>query len=505
MISSLRSTLFLASTLAVLGAGASALAAPPAQGISSPFDEEKKVEVHWIDIRGKLVKVNWPFRSEWVWVSQADFESARTNATRSVLTQDHARAADGAAAGANATPAELPVLRTWIKLPESVSIEEIRAEGAVIPIHPGKGPFSGKNVVAVDSLQRSSQVSFRLLRGGRAIIETSALIRATREGPARLIHKSCPEIGVSPYSSTIANAGKRGDYLYVALRCSLSSSELKVDLIGSPDSKWLAISSSGRTSFRGEKWLRYTFRRPKEEASDRRLLIRFAIGDPDGSDAERHFVFYTPKRLGRRYSLSVGAGVTSLLYTEKPYGYRIMEIAPTVKAAAAYQLVPGVFDIDASFYVNVAASPVSSSSPDLPSAKFYGVNARAGYRLPIDAGAMTWKFLAGYYFWGMNVKDRKYGISMTSGPQAFISGAYQAAGRRSASGYVKFAPVSTSPGKISLSSREIAVGGALQVNSPEARNPWMLTLDFSTMRVVSATTRNEARLHTSSLGISYRF
>ncbi|MCC7441475.1 MAG: hypothetical protein IT285_07570, partial [Bdellovibrionales bacterium] len=218
-----------------------------------------------------------------------------------------------------------------------------------------------------------------------------------------------------------------------------------------------------------------------------------------------HFLLHHNRGKTRPFQLRAGVGTTFLTYREEPEGQSLSAIAITPKIGATYTLVPDLLEADASAYFNLLSFNLASNPENLPSPQFFGINTRLGLDLPVEMGAVNWSVLVGWYLWGMIVPDDAYGISLASGPQIFISVAREASGRRSLSGYLKAAPIATTPGSLSLSDGEISIGGAFEAFSSGTQRPWMLSIDLSYLDVSFEDFSNRVRLGTMTLSLTRSF
>ncbi|MCC7440585.1 MAG: hypothetical protein IT285_03065 [Bdellovibrionales bacterium] len=201
----------------------------------------------------------------------------------------------------------------------------------------------------------------------------------------------------------------------------------------------------------------------------------------------------------RRLTLSAGLGWTYLAYREDPGNIRLSEVALTPKFVAAYPLLPGKIDLGANIFFNVVSLTHSPST--INSVRFLGVNGRFGFTLPARWAGATWKLLTGWYLWTMRTEGRAYGVDLLSGPQLFLSAAKFPKEGRGWFGYLKYAPIGDIREGISLSHRELAIGGGVQLLSKPNRWGWAITLDLTDARYESELQGNSLVLNTATLGV----
>ncbi|OFZ83434.1 MAG: hypothetical protein A2583_09920 [Bdellovibrionales bacterium RIFOXYD1_FULL_53_11] len=206
---------------------------------------------------------------------------------------------------------------------------------------------------------------------------------------------------------------------------------------------------------------------------------------------------YWPMKPPRRLSLTPGIGFTYLIYREDPLGVSLQEGVLTAKFSVNYQLIPAKLELGGSIYGNV--QPVLVVPSTVESARFMGINARAGYRLPMRWFDWRWTAYGGAYFWMMFTSGSKYGIQYISGPQLFFGGASTDPNIRRIGLYIKYAPLFESFTAVKFANFEGAVGGACQITRPGARYNVQGTLDVSWLQFTHSV-GNKIRLMTVSLG-----
>ncbi len=204
----------------------------------------------------------------------------------------------------------------------------------------------------------------------------------------------------------------------------------------------------------------------------------------------------------RKYlNLSAGAGLTYILYRDdrgdssSPDLTSVNELALTVKAQANYWLKYGVWDLGVSTYATVLpvlssgqARASSSSTAEVlskPKINFLGVNARVGYKLSTVRSPWSLTLAAGMYFTTMynstkfTSSGQGFGFTNMAGPQIYPILRKELNAGRFWSAYLKFSPVSQNLGLQSLSSYELAGGGAYGMPLGKSKSPLSLTADFS--------------------------
>ena len=229
-------------------------------------------------------------------------------------------------------------------------------------------------------------------------------------------------------------------------------------------------------------------------------------------------------QMSRKMNFDLGASLSYLDYSES---YRTLttnatELGLTLKGGANYVL-NSKFELGGNLFFtalpvalnleqvsrNTTTGIVTTNTSDIQAARWYGFNARLGYRLPIYIHQGSLHLMTGWYLWGMNVPvsspSGAYGVKILGGPQFFLTGRFRTPKGRAFATYVKFATVQDTTGFFSMSNRELAVGGAFQISKPaEGSVRWMSTLDMAQTQF-----SNVAGFHfifrTFNLGISRSF
>ncbi|MCM2277245.1 MAG: hypothetical protein NDJ89_04160 [Oligoflexia bacterium] len=190
---------------------------------------------------------------------------------------------------------------------------------------------------------------------------------------------------------------------------------------------------------------------------------------------------------------SLGVALTRVSYQDSNYGaYR--SFALTGKAGVSYDPRPW------SFHANAFATLATLAGSEGITARFLGVNVRAGVPLA-EAREVpeSWSLRAygGYYYTTMFVSDDLFGFRNMHGPQLYPAFQKTLSGDERVAFYLKFSPVSPDFGDLSLSNRELAAGAAW------SRGPLSVTLDVSDIRlnVAGVGIRNS----TLSLGAAWSF
>lgn len=156
-----------------------------------------------------------------------------------------------------------------------------------------------------------------------------------------------------------------------------------------------------------------------------------------------------PKKL----FVSGGLGITNISYKEDGYG-TFKSIAMTGKFSTTYLLLPPRWDVGFSGFFTLLNL---TKSPNV-SARFLGLNARAGYTVPSISDPWKFSIFGGLYYTTMLTSPSSFGFTNMSGLQLFPVLRKKLKDNHAVSGYFKFSPVSQGFGFKDLSNREIAFG-----------------------------------------------
>lgn len=180
-----------------------------------------------------------------------------------------------------------------------------------------------------------------------------------------------------------------------------------------------------------------------------------------------------PSPTTKRYVFSPGIGLTLLGYrqTDVP---DVDQIAITGKASAVY-ILNSSWDVGLSGYMTLASITGTTSVKE--TARFLGVNARAGYTLPFVKQPWKIAVLAGWYYTTMFVEGNQFGFRNMAGPQLFPTLRYAFPNGASGWLYGKYSPVSEGIA-LSFSNRELAFGGGYAFKASSGRS-FSMTLDIA--------------------------
>lgn len=204
----------------------------------------------------------------------------------------------------------------------------------------------------------------------------------------------------------------------------------------------------------------------------------------------------------RKWRYNVGVGMTQSSYREGSLG-TITQMATYIKGGVVYNLQPKKWNLGLSGYYNFL--PLSHSPSTVEAAKYYGINARLGYRLDHKILGFDPIVSLGWYYWGMLTSGVPYGIQSMFGPQFFFSGKRELENKKYFSLYIKYAPIIEKIGLPNPLNNELALGAAYTLFNSWKYGPLNLNLDFSHMNVKISESGREVSLFTGSLGLSKEF
>jgi hypothetical protein len=286
-----------------------------------------------------------------------------------------------------------------------------------------------------------------------------------------------------------------GRHLFIGFSCTEHENHLMLYLVRSTDSRWVHSAleeKSPRPSFQ------YKLSKPQEDSISEGTMFKITTADDDGRLSE-FAVLTEPRERPRRWGISVGLAGTYFSYEESRLTEKVTQTGLTGKASGTYRLVPRILHIDANVFSTLT---IFTTSPNtLPSSRYLGINGRLGYRLPVGLGATEWFFLAGWYWWSMQVDTDRYGVNPLTGPQAFIQMVRAGRGERAFYLYFKLATISDGSDFLQVSNRELALGGGYALSDDRA--PLMITLDVARTEFKKFTT--SMSLMSLSAGVTKRF
>lgn len=284
--------------------------------------------------------------------------------------------------------------------------------------------------------------------------------------------------------------------------------ELIIELEGSYSRKdwhlvWDAKQSSEAKSKSG-------FARRVELKGDDTMIDVIAVG-PRGETQKAKLAiafssFETAKGRSKdkAYAFTPGMGVSMLSYQQTGQE-DFSQIALTAKVAYRYTLPKAqAWSLGGTVYFT--ALPITTNQA--VSARYIGLNFRAGYQLPSKLlpaslrNSMDVSLLFGGYYATMFVSEKKFGYENLMGPQIFPALNYQLPNGDRIGGYFKFSPVTDGLSMLSLSNNELALGAGWTTKL-KSGNPVSVTLDLAKLKVTKDAKTVESTSVT--LGGSYGF
>ena len=131
-------------------------------------------------------------------------------------------------------------------------------------------------------------------------------------------------------------------------------------------------------------------------------------------------------------------------------------VSLTGKSSYSYLIFPPDWDFGTSLYYTLL--PITKTGNN--AVRFLGVNLRFGYVVPFVTEPWRLSVLGGMYYTTMFVTNDRFGFKNLAGPQLFPALKRTFRGGKAIVSYLKFSPISNGLSLLSLSNRELALGGA---------------------------------------------
>lgn len=374
-------------------------------------------------------------------------------------------------------PEYLPVLRTWVLLPKGIHFNPSP------PLKAADDPFEfpGDSFFMTGTTLNQHGTA-QIQAKAERIVDISWESRALPQPPQFTVHKSCEEMDLvlesRDFQSTASAAVE-----FIGIYCEPESEQLNVYFLHSPH---LQVAHVGKPSDSSRNWVKYQFKTPEKGWGSVPSLGTFPVVDERGGRrGEISLVFKKGGKPRKKIGGFIGLSFSYVTYQETNLGIDASQITTTFKAGIAYTFRPAPISVGLSSYVNLI--PLTSSPDSVDAARFWGVNARLTYQLPIRAHSVQFYTSLGMYLWGMSVPGDAYGLSSLVGMQIFLEMKFIQGREQLASVYLKYAPIShTETGFIGFKNTELAAGGSFRVTKSGASFPLAATLDFSHLSIKEA-------------------
>lgn len=443
-------------------------------GALKPLKEEApklppaQINVKWIGPRGDLQKLDWPIQHRWVW--------APLNPKFKV---------------------PIPVLRTWVQLPDLYAIKSVTGTALKFHQNPKNSPFSGKNeVVALDTNLVTTQASLQLENPQGKLEEFGLILELAPGEPIAWTHQSCLDLNLS-----LEKRKGTARFLYTSITCKDRGEAMELFLMHSPESN-LVHTTIPKKIRETPDYTRFRIKKPTGKA--KKILALFEIANQNNQDTNQYSLEIKEEtNKPRSFSFNFGLSVSSLNYKEEFNNLKLTELGLTGKVGANWAVARWL-SLSGNFFMTLW--PISHSPSTIEAARFYGVNGRVGFRLPFQTGSLEYFFSIGWYFWGMLVPSKNYGLQQLAGPQAFLTISKPPTRSRAFYIYFKIAPISDSTSSLGLANREIAGGFGYQLNTPRpGSHSLMLTVDLANTSFDLATLNNKIELTSISGGLQFNW
>ncbi len=428
-----------------------------AQADAEPlFMKPLQIELDWITLGGGVVHLDWPAQTRWIWKKQTLAEG-------------------------QLGPGEIPVLRTWVEFPKELTLTGVEGGNAVATQAPDDSPFSDRERVwAFDIQSPSGQITLDFL-DSRNQHHTSLglVVRTLSDRPTLMVNSTCTEQGIS-----LRSRDYRGSHFFVGLYCQRTLDKVDLYIIRSDEAEWKESSFTSEL-VTGPDWYGVRVPVPSVEAG---VLGNFTVGLPKNSGDPRtttyYVVFQQPSAefTTSRFGKSAELATSYLNYKDDAITQHLVEYVLTGKVSGSYAIVPQKLDIAINGFITLV--PLITT-PSQPSVRWYGINGRLAYRLPLDIPATSIQVMSGWYFWGMIVPTQEgfneptFGVSSLGGPQLLLRLRRAPVGKHPWAIYTKYAIIQSDPTSLGLSNRELAMGGSYQLSPPAETKPFNLNMDIS--------------------------
>ncbi len=398
-----------------------------------------------------------------------------------------------------ARPSE-PVLRLRIEtaIPSAWKLIDFKSNNSPTSVRVLNEPKEEPNILELQLSTNNAAFRYDLedQRGQRRELNMTVAINVAK--PVVLIKPGCSDLDLK-----LLVQKQAAKHLFVGVHCTAESAGahnpiIKIRFFRSHDSKWAKLSGDADLSQHESAFGFATeISRPKTQVAYSKKIFSVSTQDLDGNTAQ-YALFYFPKIDPERLYANAGALLTYTQYTEALNTVSKSQLSPTAKLNVGYRLIPESLDIAFNGYMSLFAA--YQNNQQYPQARFYGANARLGYRLPIDLGSTEFMFLGGWYFWGMLVSDNSYGIKRLAGPHFYFTVAHSPAETIGWWAYAKVALISDQFELYSFSNRELSVGFGLEL-TPNREKPWSMMLELVNSQFALKDASNSMKLLSVSLGI----
>ena len=213
--------------------------------------------------------------------------------------------------------------------------------------------------------------------------------------------------------------------------------------------------------------------------------------EPQAQSAEASDPF-SPVGL-KPWTFTVGLGITAMSYSQSGVQDFSQE-SLTAKVQVHHWLIPGLVDSSASAFYNVLPIATTVASQTI---HFFGLNARAGYKIQSVHSPWSLTVNGGIYFLTTSASGL-FGFTGVAGPSIYPVVRLTLPKDRSTYAYLKFSPITQSFGILDLSSNEFAMGTGY--GFPFMERGYTASLDISFLNLLLSGTRVTSNSY--SLGLS---
>ncbi len=372
----------------------------------------------------------------------------------------------------------------------------IRYDGVRIPIRAG-----------------SSQTVFSLVSAQGKVTPITVRIDVTSREPLIFTAPSCGELGVEAEAEPReGSAEPRGLPGVAFVHCLRKGSSTAVRAW-----TWKEFRLALETESERKRWLNSPTQNgvvgvlPLYPQNGLTTEIRFALSRTGQPAPIAGLTLTHTEARSPSWVFSASLGTTWTSYTEStPHipTINVSQFGLTAKVQTQFNVLPPHWDLAFSVFGTVL--PLTNTPSSLPAARWFGLNARAGYRIALDRrGRNTLSILPGYYAWSMFVSGSQYGVQNLNGPQLVLSYNHETgsplggfATLQRFGGFVKGAVMDAGFAIGSPANHEVAGGLQITTRFFAIPKPLVFSIDVSSLRLTSGAFTMDLSTFSFSLGAS---
>ncbi|MGE4105862.1 MAG: hypothetical protein AB7F66_01520 [Bacteriovoracia bacterium] len=444
------------------------------------FPDLPKFNIKTVDAKGKVVTLQWKQRGQWIWE-------------------------------------KTPQLYLLLQLPLGYTLSKLKRASTVLKKNPvwAKGEKDGGDIAAFQIEAPLQTATLEILDAKKQVQEVSVIVETSSEGGIVQMDPTCAEAGM--VMSPIGKPKEDEHPLFLVGTCQMINDTQAELTLHFPKTQEIPKHTFRSPREKGTGFHKFFVNKETDISKNEKLPhYKFILRDTNTSDAYRYQIVWGAGSSRKRLSFSAALSTTYLHYTETTNvsTVNLTEFAITAKVGAAYPLYKDALDFGLNFFINalpVYKNVYNGTAELSPAVRFYGINTRFGWRLPIKSQRIAVRLNAGYYFWGMiippgpNGEEPTFGIRALGGPQVLLSTKIDPGNGHPFWFYFKFAPISSGFALENIANREIAGGMGYLVSPRTSKWTWSITADISDFKFQPPEFTNQISLFTTSLGLEVGF